>query len=105
MTGSIKKGKEHESDGMDSKEAVVANESKQDRTRRASLPRMARKAGQVVRQLEEEAVRKEEENIADHQKVKLLADRATGGSFSAILKKSPALSDEDRAFLKDLGYI
>lgn len=89
------------------KETVTAveNKPKPDRTRCASVRGMARKAGQAVRQLEEAAIREEEQNAADHQRVSALANLATGGSFSAILKKSPALNDEERAFLKELGYI
>lgn len=89
------------------KETVAPNERNQDRSRRPSLPRMARKAGHVVRQLEEEAMRTEEQNAADHRRVNLLANRAMGGSlvFSTILKKSPALNDDEKAFLKELGYI
>jgi hypothetical protein len=87
------------------KETAVEKETKQNRTRRASLRGMARKVSQAARQLEETAIRAEEQAIADHKRVGELANLATGGSFSAILKKSPALGDDDRAFLKELGYI
>ena len=90
---------------MDFNEAAVEKPVKQARTRPSDLPRMARKAGHIVKQLEEEAVRKEEETAADHQEVNRLANKAMGGSFSPILRNSPLLTDEDRALLKHLGYI
>jgi hypothetical protein len=47
----------------------------------------------------------EDQNIADHRFVLECAGLATGGSFSAILKASPALTDEQRTRLRGLGYI
>jgi hypothetical protein len=81
------------------------NEPRNGRARRGKLSAAARKAVQSAKQFEEMAVREEEQNFADHERVSALANLATGGSFSAILKKSPALNDEQRAFLKELGYI
>jgi hypothetical protein len=90
---------------MNSQGAAVEKQIKQPRTRPSNLPRMVRKASHILRELEEEAVRKEEETAADHEEVNRLANKAMGGSFSAILKNSPLLTDENRAFLKQLGYI
>jgi hypothetical protein len=87
------------------KEPRVVKEANHVRARRGKLPAMARKAGQVLKQLEEMAVREEEQILADHERVNLLANRATGGSFSTILKSSPLLNSEEKSFLKDLGYV
>jgi hypothetical protein len=86
------------------KEPRVEKEANHTR-RRGKLPGMARKASQTLKQLEEMAVQEEEQNLADHERVSVLANRATGGSFSAILKNSPLLNGEEKAFLKELGYI
>jgi hypothetical protein len=65
---------------------------------------MTRKHLKDAMQIDEQAIREAEQTIADHKRVCELANLATGGSFSAILKKSPAFTADDRAWLKELGY-
>jgi hypothetical protein len=66
---------------------------------------MARKQAIAAKNLAELASREEERNLAEHERVRELANAAMGGSFTAILKKSPSLNEDDRAFLKELRYI
>jgi cell division septum initiation protein DivIVA len=73
--------------------------------RKRLLPVIARKIKLDVAKLEETAQREEARNLADHERVRALANTATGGSFTKIMRSSPVLTDDDRAFLKELKYI
>jgi hypothetical protein len=68
------------------------------------LPGLA-KVGKDIAKLQDEARTAASKNEQNHERVRALANTATGGSFTKIMKSSPVLTEDDRAFLRSLNYI
>jgi hypothetical protein len=80
-------------------------ESKKKGGRRVTLPGKLRSIAEEIHQAEELTARLVHKHIASHERVRALANSASGGAFTPLLKKSPLLSKDDREFLHSLKYI
>jgi hypothetical protein len=69
------------------------------------LPGLARKLGELATQVVETALKEEARNGGDHTRVRALFDVVLSGAVTTLLKNSTLLTEDDRAFLRDLGYL
>ena len=72
--------------------------------RGSGIPAMARRASQLLNQIEQTSRSDLEQVAKDHERVRVLASTATGGGIEKLMRVSPALTEEDRQFLRDLGW-
>jgi hypothetical protein len=76
------------------------------RGRRARpLPGLTRKLSELAAETVETAIREEACNAAEHERVRKLCMIASSGTFSMMLKNSTLLTEADKEFLRDLGYM
>jgi hypothetical protein len=81
-------------------EATIEMEQKQTRARRTRpLPAMARKLAQSAKLLAETALREEERNLADHERLVKLFRLAFRG-IEKTMEGHPSFTDEDKEVLR-----
>jgi len=88
---------------MNNDERGTIGKEKQEKLR--GLPGMARKISQEAKLLEQAAQRTEAKRVAEHERVRAIANTAFGGGFTRLLKESTILTPEEKDFLKELKYI
>jgi hypothetical protein len=75
------------------------------RTRRADpLPAMARKLSELAAQMEEAARLEAAQEHKDDERVRAILNTITSGLAEKLVKSSPLLSDDDRAFMRQRGW-
>ena len=93
-------------DGVAKTLATANGEREPKDTRRSRhLPALTRKLSELAAQAVQAALKEEARTASDHERVRSLCQIAFNGVFSAALKNSKQLSDEDKEFLKSLNYL
>jgi len=76
------------------------------RSRRTKpLPGLTRKLAELAGQAVETALKEEARNAEEHARVRALFNVVLSGAVTTLLKNSSLLTEDDRTFLRELGYL